>query len=181
VLESLDQSKAEDVFDVKEWPIYDAPKERLRLEEKETDKLFKTEDEDFAVHHVWKMLKLRGDAEEVRKGVASHWKDTKIPELREKAAKAKKVLKNVTRRYDAAIDRLRLSRGLPDDDALNKVQRYEAHLERGLHKALERLQALQESRGVKPPTINLAVVQGAYSEAAMASFGNSEIDALGGS
>jgi hypothetical protein len=70
---------------------------------------------------------------------------------------------------NVAMERLRLSHGLPDEAALEKIQRYEAHLERGLHKALERLQALQEARGANPTTINLAVVQGAYREPEMAS------------
>jgi hypothetical protein len=180
VLESLDQFNDADVFSKDEWPIYDALKQVLGLSEKQTDGLFKTDDEDFAVHHVRKMLKFKGNAEEVRRGVVAYWRDEKIPELREKITKPKKILKDVTRRYEAALDRLRLSRGLPDEAALDKIQRYEAHLERGLHKALERLQALQEARTAIPSAINLAVVQGAYHESPMGSFGNSTIEAAGG-
>jgi hypothetical protein len=176
VLETLDQFKDEDVFSNDEWPIYDVLKEDLSLGEKETDNLFKTENENFAVHHVRKMLKLRGDAKTVREQILAYWRDEKIPELRGKLTHPKKVLKNVVRRYEAALERLRLARGLPDDAALDKIQRYEAHLERGLHKALERLQALQEARGANPTTINLAVVQGTYREPEMASFGNSAIE-----
>ena len=59
----------------------------------------------------------------------AHWRDEKIPELRIKAAKAEKTSKAVFRRYQAAFERLRGSRGLPDDAAVNKIQRYGAHLE----------------------------------------------------
>ena len=112
------------------------------------------------------MLKFKGTVEDVTKGMLAHWRDEKIPELREKVKKAKKVFKQVSRRYEAALDRLRRSRGLPDEAALDKIQRYEAHLERGMHKALERLQTLQEARGAVPsshkPAVALAVIQNAH-------------------
>ena len=147
VLETLEGFKDADLFSKEEWPIYDVLKEDLELTTKQTDGLFKTEDENFAVHHVRSMLKMKGTVEDVTKGMLAYWRDEKIPELREAVAKAKKVCKSVRHRYKAALDRLRLSRGLPDEAAVDKIQRYEAHLERGFHKALERLQALQEARG----------------------------------
>ena len=109
----------------------------------------------------------------------AHWRDEKIPELSEKAAKGDRHVKALRSRYKAAVERLRRARVIPNDFELEKIQRYEAHLERGLHKALERLQALQEARGANPTTINLAVVQGTYREPEMASFGNSAIEAVG--
>jgi hypothetical protein len=176
VLEALDQRQDADLFSKEEWPVYDALKEDLELGEDQANKVFKSEAENFAVRHARAMLKMRGDAEEVRKGMVAYWRDEKIPELRGKTAKAKKVLKSILRRYEAALDRLRQARGLPDEAALDKIQRYEAHLERGLHKALERLQALQEARGAIPsphkPAVALAVVQALGGVGEMASFGS---------
>ncbi len=122
------------------------------------------------------MLKFRGTVKDVTEAMVAYWRDEKIPELKEKATKARKIHKSILRRYKAALDRLRLSRGLPDEPALDKIQRYEAHLERGLHKALERLQTLQEARGAVPssykPAVALAVIQAAPEAAGMASFGS---------
>jgi hypothetical protein len=177
-LENLHKFKDSDVFDKDEWPIFDALKEDLALTEKEAD-VFTDEKENFAVHHARTMLKCRGTVKDVTDGMVTYWRDDKIPELRERVAKAKKTLKNVLSRYEAAIDRLRLSRGLPDAAALDKIQRYEAHLERGLHRALERLQSLQEARGVLPsshkPAVALAVIQAAPEPAGMASFGSFDL------
>ena len=111
--------------------------------------------------------------------MAAAWQQ-KQEEATEKLRRLRSKQKGLTRRYKAALERRRLSRGIPDDSALDKIQRYEAHLERGLHKALERLQSLQEARTAIPSTINLAVVQGGYREPEMASFGNSAIEAAGG-
>jgi hypothetical protein len=177
-LEALSGMKDED--HIEDWSIYDPLKQDLRLGDKDLENLFKNEDEPFTARHVRTMLKKRGSVDEISSGMIAHWRDRKIPELRVKAAKAEKGYKALCRRYKAALDRRRLFCGLPDDSALDKIQRYEAHLERGLHKALERLQALQEGRTAVPSTINLAVVQGGYREPEMASFGNSAIEADGG-
>ena len=180
VLEILHEFKDSDVFDKDEWAIYDALKEDLELEEKHTDKLFKDENENFAVRHARAMLKIRGNVEEMTKWAVAYWRDKKIPELKQKAEKAKKVYRNIVRRYEAALERLRLSRGLPDEAALDKIQRYEAHLERGLHKALDRLQMLQEARGAVPsshkPTVALAIMQPAPGNGEMGSFGSFAVE-----
>jgi len=66
------------------------------------------------------------------------------------------------RPYQAALKRQHRARGLPDDAELNRIQRYEAHLERGLHKALDRLRDFQEARGAvrpRPSTVAVAVLQ----------------------
>jgi hypothetical protein len=86
-------------------------------------------------------------------------------------------------RYEAALERLRVSRGLPDQSTLDKIQRYEAHLERGLHRALDRLQRLQEARGAVPsghgPAMAVAVIQAAPEAAGMGSFGSFAIEGGG--
>jgi hypothetical protein len=177
-LEALSAMADIDLID--DWTIYDPLKKALRLEDSETDKVFKDEDEPFTARHLRVMLRMRGKLEEITTAVAIHWRDEKIPELREHAAKAERQFKSLQRRYKSAVERLRRMRVIPKDVELDKIQRYEAHLERGLHKALDRLQMLQDTRGANPPTINLAVVQGAYRDPEMASFGNSAIEAGGG-
>src|SRR4051812_9847708 len=47
VLEELEASNDSDLFSNEEWAIYDALKEDLSLSEKQTNSLFKTEEEDF--------------------------------------------------------------------------------------------------------------------------------------
>jgi hypothetical protein len=44
------------------------------------------------------------------------------------------------------LQRMRRERLLPDEKTLEKVARYEAHLSRGLYKALHELEALQARR-----------------------------------
>jgi hypothetical protein len=177
-LEALGGMKDEDP--IEDWSIYDLLKEDLRLTDKDTEALFKNDEDPFVVRQVRLMLKKRGPVDEIMVGMIAHWRNDKIPGLRAKAAKAEKNHSALCRRYKAALESRRRANGLPDENDLDKIQRYEAHLERGLHKALERLQALQEARGANPTTINLAVVQGAYREPEMGSFGNSVIEAVTG-
>jgi hypothetical protein len=183
VLEALEGFKDTDIFSTEEWPIYDALKEDLGLAQKQMDSLFKTEDEDFGVHHARSMLKFRGSLEDVTKGLLTKWRDEKIPELRAKVKKAQEVVTRIRRRYQAALERLRQSRGLPDAASLDKLQRYESHLERGLHKALERLRTLQEARGAvqssHKPAVAVAVIQAGPESARMGSFGSLGIQAGG--
>jgi hypothetical protein len=70
--------------------------------------------------------------------------------------------KSLLRRYQSALERRRRASGLPSTKDLDRIQKYEAHLERGLHKTLDRLHELQEARGAlrpRAPAIALAVVQ----------------------
>ena len=170
---TLHDMKDDDPIPHPDWPVWDALKADLSLGD-EAEKVFQGE-EDFVARHVRLVLKMKGKEDEVRTGLVEYWRETKIPELQEKAEEARSNYEAVRSRYQAALERLRLSRGLPDEAALDKIQRYEAHLERGLHKALERLQSLQEARGVPSshkPTVALAVIQTAPEAAGMASFGS---------
>jgi hypothetical protein len=172
-LESLpDMADDARIYD---WTIYEPLRKTLGLSGKETDRIFKDDDEPFEARHLRFMLQMRGPVEETADSIAKHWRDEKIPELREAVAKADRRAKALLRRYNAAIERLSRSRVIPSDLELQKIQRYESHLERGLHKAIGSLQTLQEARGAPPPTINLAVVQNAYGGSEMASFGNSSV------
>jgi hypothetical protein len=59
----------------------------------------------------------------------------KVERAKLEAEKVERDLRNMTR-----------ERLLPDDKILEKVARYEAHLSRGLYKALHELEALQTKR-----------------------------------
>jgi hypothetical protein len=161
-LELLDGMEDEDEFE--DWNLYEALKADFRFGQEELGRMFKGEDDGpFRARHGRKMIlaRVEGKAEAKSLGAAlsAAWQQ-KQEEATEKLRRIRSKHKGLTRRYKAALERRRLPRGLPDDAALDKIQRYEAHLERGLHKALERLQTLQEARGANPTTINLAVVQG---------------------
>jgi len=92
---------------------------------------------------------------------------TKVQEAREEEREAR-----------GRVDRLRRSRTLPGEGVLDKVSRYEAHLERGLYKALHELQRLQAARGgvyVPPPAavdvdLTVSKAEGEPLEALEASF-----------
>jgi hypothetical protein len=63
-------------------------------------------------------------------------------------------------RVAADLDRMRRERLLPDDDTLNKVVRYEAHLNRQLYQALHELEALQARRLGAPTPLARVDVHG---------------------
>jgi hypothetical protein len=148
-LEGLGEMRDEDP--IEDWSVYEPLKKDLRLADYQTDDLFDDEVEPFVARHVRAMLRKRGDVEEVTKSMAAHWRDAKTPELRDKADQARKTYLGLLRRYRAGLERRRRAAGLPGPDDLDRIQRYEAHLERGLHKALDRLRDLQEGRGAVPP------------------------------
>ncbi|MGO9814697.1 MAG: hypothetical protein ACLP53_28525 [Isosphaeraceae bacterium] len=132
------------------WDLYESLRDTLHLKEEELAEVFEGEEEGaLEVRNVRDMLAVRGKPEEGLTVVADIWRKQKA-QAEAEGQKAVRKHKNLKCRYEAAIERLRRSRGLPDEAVLDKIQRYEAHLERGLHKALERLQTLQEARGAVP-------------------------------
>jgi hypothetical protein len=54
--------------------------------------------------------------------------------------------KQAVERVEKDLERMSRERLLPDEKTLEKVARYEAHLSRGLYKALHELEALQVRR-----------------------------------
>jgi hypothetical protein len=107
------------------------------------------------------MLATRGEVSEATEAVLVRLRAERLkdePQVRE----AERKFKAVRRRYHAALERQRRASGLPDEADLNRTQRYEAHLERGLHQRLDRLCDLQEARGAlapRGPTVAVAVLQ----------------------
>jgi hypothetical protein len=94
----------------------------------------------------------------------------------------------LAKRYDEALERRRLASGLPEANDLDRIQRYEAHLERGLHRDLDRLHDLKAARGAVPPrgpSVAVAVVQTGPEAAAadhaaneMGPFGSFDVEAV---
>jgi hypothetical protein len=159
-LEALHGMDEEELFN--DWFIYEPLKEALHLRNFEVENLFKNEDEPLVARHVRTMFKKRGAVDTLAESVTAYWRGEKIPELRSKVAGAEKTHRGLLRRYKAALERNRRARGLPGPADLDRIQRYEAHLERGLHKALDRLHDLQAARGAVPPrapSVAIAVVQ----------------------
>lgn len=151
----------EDEAAITDWTIYEPLKRDLRLGDSQTEKIFKG-DEDFAVRHVRAMLKIHGTVDQVTAGILALWREQKLPKLEAAAASARKKAHTLGRRYESALDRLACGRGIPNETNLEKVTRYESHLWRIIHRALDRLREFQEMRGAVPtkgPSIAVAVVQ----------------------
>ena len=160
------------------WELAEDLMDALDVDEKTAariEKVYETNEAGFVARHALDLLARKGKPEEAAKSLAAFWRGDR-EDFKKAARKAAGKYKRTLKRYEAALERLRGARGLPDEAALDKIQRYEAHLERGLHKALERLQVLQEARGAVPsshkPAVALAVIQAAPEAAGMASFGS---------
>jgi len=134
------------------WEFAEDLMHAVSVDEKTASKLEKeceTNESGFVSRHALDLLTRKGNPEEMTKSLAEFWREGR-KDFEKAIRKAAGKYKRALRRYEAALERLRGSRGLPDEAVLDKIQRYEAHLERGLHKALERLQTLQEARGAVP-------------------------------
>jgi hypothetical protein len=160
-----------------DWSLYEALRDDFFNRQAEVlEEMFENEgDGPLLARHARMMLAQVGetvspsseDPETIRSSLAVAWRERRKG-LAETARARKKTHQRLAARYEAALNRRRLSRGLPGVDDLNRIQRYEAHLERGLHKALDRLRDLQEGRGAvapRGPSVALTVVQTSRPEA----------------
>ena len=124
----------------------------------------------------------KGELEQLQDGLAAVWAQ-KLEQLKRDAHNRQAEHESLARRYEEALERRRLASGLPDAKDLDRIQRYEAHLERGLHRDLDRLHQLKEARGAVPPrgpSVAVAVIQTGPEAAAaneMASFGSFQVEA----
>jgi hypothetical protein len=184
LVEALAAMKDCDTFP--SWnPLYEDLQKVLDFDNDDLDRLLGNEDTDgaFLARHARTMMRGRGELEEITTYVLGYWRKDREA-LVEKIERVRKAHQNVRRRFTAALDRRRRAHGLPRPDELDRIQRYEAHLERGLHKALDRLRDLQEARGAVPPrgpSVAVAVVQtsqGADLQGSMAPFGSFALDNL---
>jgi hypothetical protein len=144
----------------------------------------------FQVRHAKKLIlicfKGKGEPDELRVILAAHW-SSQLPQLRSDIHNRQAERESLARRYEEALERRRLASGLPDAIDLEKIQRYETHLERGMHKDLDRLHDLKAARGAVPPrgpSVAVAVVQTGPEAAAadhaaneMGPFGSFDVEA----
>jgi hypothetical protein len=134
----------------------------------------------FQVRHAKKLILIcfKGELDELQVTLAAYWA-SQLDQLRRDVDNRQAAHENLARRYDEALERRRRASGLPDANDLDRIQRYEAHLERGLHRDLDRLHQLKEARGAVPPrgpSVAVAVVQ-APREGKMGPFGSLHVDA----
>ncbi|HEV3122715.1 MAG TPA: hypothetical protein VGY53_12465 [Isosphaeraceae bacterium] len=158
-LEALAHMGDEDPFPG--WqPLHSALERILELGEKRLQGAKQGEGQ-FLARIARKMLATRGGVGKMTEAVLVRLRAERLKDESE-VREAKRKVRAIKRRYEAALTRQRRANGLPGDADLNRIQRYEAHLERGLHSALERLRALQEDRGaiaLRGPTVAVAVLQ----------------------
>jgi hypothetical protein len=178
-LQALGAMKDEDTFEG--WAFFEALRDDLHFKDDELERLIAGEKEGpFRARHARRLLQARAgpdDGDQVASLVAA-WKE-KRARLAAAARRLRAEYKAVHGRYTSALGRTRRARGLPAPEDLEKIERYEAHIERGLHKALDRLHDLQSARGAvapRGPSLALALVQagpgGALGAAAMGPFGS---------
>jgi hypothetical protein len=170
-----------------DWTLYEVLCEDYRPKKDAVERLFKGEVlTPFRARHARKMILLcfgdNGELDGLQAVLAAIWAE-KLKNLEQDAHNRQAAHERLARRYDEALERRRLASGLPDAEDLDRIQRYEAHLERGLHRDLDRLHQLKEAREMVPsrgPSVAVAVIQ-AGSEAAaaneMASFGRIDLEA----
>jgi len=164
-LQTLATMNVEDAFP--NWNLYEILADDFRLDEDDLlEHLFKGEGESpFLARHAWMMLAntvgTNSDMDGLQEALVVAWA-RRLEQLEKDANSLQVKYKRLARRYKEAIERRRRASGLPESDDLDRIQRYEAHLERGLHKALDRLRDLREARGAVPPrspSVAVAVVQ----------------------
>jgi hypothetical protein len=170
-----------------DWTLYEVLHEDFRPKKDAVEGLFKGEVvTPFLARHARKMILLcsgdNGELDILQAGLAGIWAE-KLEQVKQDAHNRQAAHANLARRYEEALERRRLASGLPEAMDLEKIQRYETHLERGMHRDLDRLHQLKEARGAVPPrgpSVAVAVVQ-APTEAAtrgeMAPFGKIDLEA----
>jgi hypothetical protein len=187
-LESLAAMGDDDVYE--DWTLFHVLRDEFRPNKAAVEQLFKGDVVSvFCGRHARKLIRIclkdecELDQDQLQDKLAAFWTN-QLDQLSRDAPNRQAEHESLARRYEEALERRRLASGLPDAKDLEVIQRYEAHLERGLHRDLDRLHDLQAARGAVPPrgpSVAVAVVQ-AGSEAAvaneMASFGSLHVEAV---
>jgi hypothetical protein len=188
-LQALAKMKGEDTF--LDWTLFESLRDDFRISDRAQERILAGEPDDspFNARLARKMIAYvvskKEDADGLLEALTVAW-SKRLDQIREEADGLRAKYRSLSRRYKAALERRRRSHGLPGSKDLDKIQRYEAHLERGLHKALDRLRDLQEARGAAPPrspSVAVAVVQAGPQNALgsqMAPFGSFALEAVGG-
>jgi hypothetical protein len=185
-LQGLAAMEDESAFE--DWTLYEVLREDFRPKKDAVERLFKGEvlTPLFLARHARSMILLccgdNGELDILQAGLSGIWAE-KVRKLEKDAHNRQAAHENLARRYDEALERRRLASGLPEAEDLDRIQRYEAHLERGLHRDLDRLHQLKEARGAVPPrgpSVAVAVVQArteADATSEMAPFGRIDLEA----
>jgi hypothetical protein len=166
-----------------DWTLYEVLHEDFRPKKDAVEGLFKGEVmTPFLARHARALILLccgdNGELDILQAGLSGIWSE-KVKRLRKEAHNRQAAHENLARRYEEALERRRLASGLPEAEDLDRIQRYEAHLERGLHRDLDRLHQLKEARGAVPPrgpSVAVAVVQ-AQTEGKLGPFGTFHVEA----
>jgi hypothetical protein len=163
------------------WSLYEMIEDDHLISEPRLDRIFKDHEEGpLRARQARAMLAALGDPDEALTSLATVWEEKRKAQ-EETVLQLRGKHKTALRRYKAALERRRRSHGLPGQADLDRIQRYEAHLERGMHKALDRIYALQAARGAVPPrmpSVAVAVVQGNGAGGQMGPFGSFPLDVM---
>jgi hypothetical protein len=158
--------------------LYEVLREDFHPHKNAVEGLFKDESVRlFRARHARKLIRIclkdEGELDVLQVSLAVYL-TSQHEELKQDADNRQSQYESLARRYDEALERRRLASGLPGADDIEKIQRYEAHLERGLQKHLDRLHQLKEERGAVPPrgpSVAVAVIQASPQEAAEGAMG----------
>jgi hypothetical protein len=188
-LQTLAAMGDDDVYD--DWTLFNLLCDEFRPNKGAVEQLFKGDGVSFfsarrARQLIRICLKDECELDQLLEKLCAFWTN-QVYQLESDAPNRQDEHESLARRYEEALERRRLASGLPDAKDLDRIQRYEAHLERGLHRDLDRLHDLQAARGAVPPrgpSVAVAVVQAgseAGSEAAVGSkmgpFGGFHVEA----
>jgi hypothetical protein len=169
-----------------DWALYTFLLEDFRPDKDAVEDLFRGESvSPFLARHARKLILNcfgdNGELDGLQVGLEAVWAE-KLKQLKQETHNRQVEHESLARRYKEALERRRLASALPDAKDLEKIQRYETHLERGLHMDLDRLHQFKEARGAVPPqgpSVAVAVVQAGREAAAkseMGSFGKIGIE-----
>jgi hypothetical protein len=157
-----------------DWTLFEVIRDEFRPNKNAVEQLFKGDVVSvFCGRHARALIRicLKDECEldqlQVQDKLAAFWTN-QLDQLKRDAPNRQAEHESLARRYDEALERRRLASGLPDAKDLEVIQRYEAHLERGLHRDLDRLHQLKEARGAVPPrgpSVAVAVIQASPQQA----------------
>jgi hypothetical protein len=149
-----------------DWTLFDVLRDEFRPNKAAVEQLFKGDVVSvFCARHARALIRIclkdECELDQLPVKLAAFWTN-ELQQLKSDAPNRQAEHEGLARRYEEALERRRLASGLPEAKDLDRIQRYEAHLERGLHRDLDRLHDLQAARGAVPPrgpSVAVAVIQ----------------------
>jgi hypothetical protein len=169
-LQTLASRPDDDVYE--DWTLFHVLNDEFRPNKVAVEQLFKGDGVSFfsarrARQLIRICLKDECELDQLLEKLCALWTN-RLYQIESDAPNRQAEHESLARRYDEALERRRLASGLPEANDLDRIQRYEAHLERGLHKDLDRLHQLKEARGAVPPrgpSVAVAVIQASPQQA----------------